>query len=265
MKNIQKILTLVFAMMVLISCNKPSTKKVETPIATKTKIVCDKFELVTKVSGSTLELSVDTDLPFNTVVTVGVARSYWEKGDPTTEYAINYFSEQGIVGQWKSKHKISIASKKWKLELRAKQEELSRLGAGFDVASISDKIRVNMVVPIYQPNSKFGDRNQNLTGKKVRTKGVRVVVEEIEIDYPLNTPPVGKSPFPSLNPLELEIGQAYIVSKQTPLMPSHSPTDPMAAIQQMKQIPKGGGFKVLEVYIKKNTPWYKVTAFDQRT
>ncbi len=46
-------------------------------------------------------------------------------------------------------------------------------------------------------------------------------------------------------------------------MPSLSPVDPMEAIQQMKQIPKRGGFKVLEVYKKKNNPWYKVTAFDQ--
>jgi hypothetical protein len=67
-----------------------------------------------------------------------------------------------------------------------------------------------------------------------------------------------------LNPLELEIGQAYTVSKQTPLMPSHSPADPIAAIQQMKEIPKGGGFKVLEMVKKKTNPWYKVTAFDQR-
>jgi len=70
----------------------------------------------------------------------------------------------------------------------------------------------------------------------------------------LNAPAVGKSPFPSLNPLELEIGQAYVVSKRTPLMPSNSPADPIVAIPQMKQIPKAGGFKVLEIYKEKNNP-----------
>lgn len=88
-----------------------------------------------------------------------------------------------------------------------------------------------------------------------------VVEDEIEIDYPLDSPPVGRSPFPSLDPLELEIGQAYVVSKQTPLMPSHSPADPIAAIQQIKQIPKGGGFRVLEVYKEKNKPWYMAFCF----
>ena len=72
------------------------------------------------------------------------------------------------------------------------------------------------------------------------------------------------SPFPSLNPLELEVGQAYIVTKQTPLMPSHSPADPIAALQKMKQIPEGGGFKVHDTFDKKGNPWYRVSAFDQR-
>ena len=239
-------------------------KSAKTPIATETQIVCDKFELVTKVTGSTFDLSVDTDLPDNTVVMVSVSRSYLEKGNSAT-YSVDYFSEKSAIGKWKSEHSVSIAGEEWKTALRAKQEEMSRLGLGFDVASISDKITVSMVVPINQPDPKFGNRNQNLTGKAVRIKGIRVVEDEIEIDYPLNAPPVGKSPFPSLNPLELEIGQAYVVSKQTPLMLSHSPADPIAAIQQMKQIPQGGGFRVLEVYKEKTNPWYKVIAFDPRT
>lgn len=257
----------------LLQAKKPPEK----PIATETKILCDKFELVTKVMGSTLDLSVDSDLPDNAVVMVGVSRSYLKKGNSAT-YSVDYFSEESIIGKWKSKHTISIAGEEWKTALRAKQEEMSRLGHGFDVASISDKITVSMVVPINQPDPRFGERNSNLTGKAVTMASksgktitgkvvgpMYVVKDEIEIDYPLNAPPVGKSPFPNLNPFELEIGQAYVVSKQTPLMPSHSPADPIADIQQMKQIPKKGGFKVLEVYKKKNKPWYKVTAFDQST
>jgi len=187
---------------------------------------------------------------------------------------VDYFSEKSTVGKWKSKHRISIASKKWKSALRAKQEKMSRIGLGFDVASISDDIQVNMVVPINQPDPKFGERNSNLTGKAViiaspggktvtgKVVGPMYIVEdEVEINYPLNSPPVGKSP--SLNPLELENGHAYIVSKQTPLMPYLNPADPIAAIQQIKQIPKEGIFEVLEKVMKGNSPWYKVNAFNQ--
>ena len=227
------------------------------------QVVCNKFKLVTKVTGSALDLSVDTDLPENTVVMVSVSRSYLEK-DNTATYSVDYFSEKSTVGKWKSKHRISVDSEKWKSALREKQEKMSRLGLGFDVASISGKFTVRMVVPINQPDPRFGKRNSKLTGKAVRATGLRVVEDEIEIDYPLDSAPVGKSPFPSLNPLELEVGQTYIVTKQTPLMPSHSPADPITALQKMKQIPGGGGFKVLDTFDKKGNPWYRVSAFDQR-
>ncbi len=227
------------------------------------QVVCNKFKLVTKVRGSTLDFSVDTDLPDNTVVMVSVSRSYMQKGNPD-RYCVDYFSQKGIIGKWKSKHRISIASEKWKSALRAKQKQMSKIGLGFDVASISDKITVRMVVPINQPDPRFGKRNSRLTGMAVRTTGLRVVEDEIEIDYPLDSPPVGKSPFPSLNPLELEITQACIVSRQTPLMPSHSPADPLKNLQKIKQIPKGGVFMVLEKVKKRGNPWYRVLAFDQR-
>jgi hypothetical protein len=186
-----------------------------------------------------------------------------EKGNPDT-YSVDYLSEKSTVGKWKSRHTIFVDSEEWKSLLRAKQEKMSRLGLGFDVVSISDKISVRMVVPINQPESRFGKGNSKLTGKALRTTGLRVVEDETEVNYPLDSPPVGKSPFPSLNPLELEIGQTYILSEQTPLMPSHSPVDPVAALQKMKQIPKGGVFKVLETFKKRGLPWYKVVVLDQR-
>jgi len=227
------------------------------------QILCNKFKLITKVTGSTLDLSVDTDLIDNTVVMVSVSRSYLEKGNSAT-YSVDYLSQKSTVGEWKSKHRISIDSEKWKFALREKQEKMSRLGLGFDVASISEKITVRMVVPINQLDPRFGKQNSNLTGKAVRATGLRVVEDEMEIDYPLDSAPVDKSSFPSLNPLELEVGQTYIVTKQTPLMPSHSPVDPIAALQGMKQIPESGGFKVLDTFNKKGNPWYRVSAFDQR-
>jgi hypothetical protein len=232
------------------------------------QIVCDQFKIVAKLTGDTLDLSLNTDLPDNAVIFITVSRDYLEKGN-SAKYSVECFSEKGIVGEWRSKHRISVGNDVWKSALREKQEKMSRLGLGFDVASISDKIEVSMVVaaPKLQTDPRFGtDDRSKITGKalKPRKYGKPWVVDEIEIDYPLDPPPVGKSPFPTLNPLELEAGQTYIVTKQTPLMPSHSPADPIAAIQNMKQIPKGGAFKVLDTFGKRGNPWYRVTAFDQR-
>ena len=135
------------------------------------QVVCNKFKLVTKVTGSTLDLSLDTDLPDNAVVMVSVSRSYMEKGN-TSEYSVDYFSEKSTVRKWKSKHRISIDSKKWKSALRKKQEKMSRLGLGFDVASISEKITARMVAPINQPDPRFGKQNSKLTGNAVRATSI---------------------------------------------------------------------------------------------
>lgn len=239
-----------------------------TSIATNSdaQIVCNQFKLSTKVMGDTLDLSIDTDLPDNTVIFINVSRNYLEKGRSAT-YVIDCFSEESTVGKWKSKHRISIATEKWESAFRAKQEKLSRLGMDFEVASISDKIKVSMVVAArsFQTDPRFRKENFKLTGKAIKSTeyGDFKVNDSIEINHPLDSPLVDKSSFPSLNPLALEVGQIYIVSKQTPLMPSHSPADPLAALQKMKQIPDGGSFKVLDAFDKKGNPWYKVSAFDQ--
>ncbi len=222
-------------------------------------VVCDKFDMKYKVSGKTMELSLDTDLPDNSVLMVSVSRSYFEKGN-TSEYSHDYFSEKSTVEKWKETRKISIDSAKWKSSLREKQKKLSRIGLGFQVASISEKISISMVVPINQPNPEFGEKNSKLTGKAVRKKGLRVVEKEIEIKSPLDAKQVEEKSLPSLDPRALDIGTKYVVSRSTPLMPSHSPSDPLEALKKMKRIPKGGSFKVVKVYKKRTTPWYEVIA-----
>ena len=224
-------------------------------------VVCDKFDMKYKVCGKTVELSLDTDLPDNSVLMVSVSRSYFEKGN-STRYSHDYFSERSTVGKWRKTRKISIDSDKWESSLREKQKELSRIGLGFEVASISEKISISMVVPINQPNPEFGEKNSKLTGKAVHTGrfGLRVVEKEVEIKFPLDSKQAEGKPSPNLDPRALDVGATYVVSRSTPLMPSHSPPDPLEAIDKMKRIPEGGLFKVLEVYKKNTTPWYRVTA-----
>lgn len=196
--------------------------------AVDAQVVCNEFNVLTELRGNALDLALQTDLPDNTVVMVSISRSYLEKGSPAT-YSCDYFSEKSTIGKWKSKHAISLDNAKWRAALRSKQEKMSRLGVGFEVASISDKIEVRMVVPINQPDPRFGERNSKLTGVKVRTKGLRVVEYEVTIDYPMDST-AAMPPLPSLNPLDLDVGQAYVVSKRTPLMPELNPADPLAAL-----------------------------------
>jgi hypothetical protein len=248
-----------------LKAEKDIRKDVESEFKDESKapVVCDQFKLFTKMKDATLHLSVDTDLPDNTIIIVGISRSYLEKDNPAT-YSVEYFSEKSIVGKWKSIHKISVENDKWKSNLRKKQKEMAKIGLGFDVAFIDDKIKVRMAVPTNQPDPHFLGTNLQLVGKAVKTNGIYMIEDEIEINYPLDSPPLGKSPFPNLDPMKLGVGQTYIVSKQTPLMPSHSPIDPMKALQKMKQIPEKGSFKVVDIFHKRGNPWYKVTAFNQK-
>ena len=66
-----------------------------------------------------------------------------------------------------------------------------------------------------------------------------------------------------LDPQGLRVGQAFIVSKETPLMPEFEPSDPIAALQQAKRIPKGGAFKISEIRQKNFCPWYRVIVINQ--
>jgi len=56
----------------------------------------------------------------------------------------------------------------------------------------------------------------------------------------------------------LEIGQSYRLSAQTPLMPELNPQDPIAAIAQIKDIPAETSIKILKTVNKQRTPWYQV-------
>ena len=149
------------------------------------KIICNQFKIDTKIQGSILTFFVKTDLPDETNVMVSVYRTYVKKGNPNT-YVVDYFSESSTIGKWKTKNKIAIRSKDWRLALKSTQDELSKGGLGFDVESIGDKLVVDMVVPVNQTDPKFGDRNQYLFGKAVTTEEVRIVKDTVEIYLPLN-------------------------------------------------------------------------------
>lgn len=159
-------------------------KPAETPIPPEPQVNCDRFDIVAETTSPTLNLSVDTDLPDSAVVMVAVSRSYLEQASSATQ-SLDYFSEKGTVGEWKSEHTISIDCEEWSTALRAKRREADQVGAGFDVASISDHIKVSMVVPINQPDPRFGDGTRNLGGSVVTPGGIRVVEDKCEILSPL--------------------------------------------------------------------------------
>jgi len=137
------------------------------PLNASAEITCNKFKIASAVHGNSLDLSLNTDLPDNTVQMVTVSRSYYEKGN-SAEYSVDYFNEKSTVGRWRTTKRIALDNEKWISGLRTKQKDMSRLGLGFEVAKISDTVTVRMVVPINQPDSRFGKDNAKLSGKAVK-------------------------------------------------------------------------------------------------
>lgn len=153
-------------------------------VCSEEKVVCNKFNIKTKLQNQTVQVSLDTDLPKNTVIMVTVSRRYKEKGN-NSNYAIEYFSQRSTVEKWVTTQSVAVDDLKWETALKIKQKKMKKLGIGFEVDSISNKINVSIIVPINQTSKKFGKDNANLSGKMVKTSGLRTISGEISILYPL--------------------------------------------------------------------------------
>ena len=66
-------------------------------------VSCDTFELVTNIQGSILELSMNTDLPDDTVISITLDRSVWIQVN-TDEQSRRYFAHERTGGELLSTH-----------------------------------------------------------------------------------------------------------------------------------------------------------------
>ncbi len=172
----------------LTGCSRESAEPVidAGPAMRADAVNCDTFELVTNIQGSMLELSLNTDLPDDTVIAVTVDRSYWKQGD-SEEQSRRYFSQESTVGEWRNSHEIDIDAAGWNRDLKDFQTKMANANVGFKVARISDDIDVSIIAPVnMQTNAAFGDRNENLSGKAVTIMSYgRLVRGDTQLAYPL--------------------------------------------------------------------------------
>lgn len=207
------------------------------------------FKINSSLNGNSIDISISTDLPDNTKISLSVNRSYWEKGDSETEYNKDYFSEEGTVGQWKNTRTIVLKKQIWQNSITEYQNEMAKLGLGFDVAKISDSISVYAVV-----------LSKNIP--EPIFKETKMALTEVKLFYPFN----GKIEIESKyeNSQSLKIGKTYSLSKTTPLMPELNPSDPIKALEKVKQLESENRVKILTIDKKSNMPWYKVKAFTKK-
>ena len=249
MKRIVILNIFVLALLFIIGCSDSNDGSSSIP----EKIVCDKFNVNATLDGQLLKLSIDTDLPDDTRLMVWVYRILNIAYDQE-EFCLNYLHDRGTVGQWRGGKTVVLDNYKLLLQLEdlkarwhiiesANQDFMSNysnsrippewkkeLKKTYKVDKISDKIEVSMVVPI-QLNQRFGYKNENLVGKALSNKDLRIVEDEVQIHYPLKYP-LKKSPTGRSSPdekLELK-GEAL----------------PSELMDKLKDKPIKGNYRIIE-------------------
>jgi len=235
------------------------TEKQQTKPIKQEKIYCEKFELIQTIEGDTLKLSLDTDLPDFTDIMVSVSKSYKEKGDSESTYSIDYFYEKSTVKKWRSQQEISISDTVFKNKLQDEMDKMSKVGMPFKTSTVSNQIEVSFVVPVNQSNPIFGKRNENLHSDLMSPSGLRTIGKEKIIIKPLGSKASNIS-AKKVYASNLQKEGVYTISKETPLMPEFEPADPGTALTKMKTLPPGSVITVMNIRMKRNSPWYQVKA-----
>jgi hypothetical protein len=143
-------------------------------------IIADTFEARHDLTGETLTVVLETDLPDQALLDVLLSRSYRKNG-ASEDFPLDYFYEQSTVGAWRRPQTIRIDNAAW----RASLEKNAAAGA-FEVSGIGQDVELSLTVPINQA-APFHEGNQNLRGSAVSPSiWGWIVRSEMRIPYPLD-------------------------------------------------------------------------------
>lgn len=148
------------------------------------EIVCNKFDVSYELQDNTLIVSLDTDLPEFTELMVSVSRNYTEVGIDSI-YSMDYYNEKMTVKSILQSLEIDIKDEIWIANSEKHRKEMDAMNLGYEIEKIDDNISINLVVPVNQLNTAFGDNNKNLVGGKVNETGLRVVRDQKILSLPM--------------------------------------------------------------------------------
>ena len=100
------------------------------PTLSHSQVVCDRYEINNTLNGSRIDLSLDTNLPDDTGLSILFYRVYHEKGE-NDAYLIDYYREKSQVGNWRTTRTVFLDNDKWKSDLRDKQKKTIASWFGF--------------------------------------------------------------------------------------------------------------------------------------
>jgi len=224
------------------------------------QVVCDNFDVQWVFSEEYLALSLITDLPDDTDITISVSRSYILK-ENSERYSVDYYESKTTAKELRSERKINISNDDWQKKLAADLKQKATFGVGTTYKSIDDTVWILVLAPARQTNPSFGKWNSNLSGKMVSKGTFKIVKSEISLPLPM----AGETSIPSFtNATSLKPSQKYIVPKRIPLMSEFNPNDYLKAVSTSIWLEPGYTIRVITISKKHNTPWYEVQASNDK-
>ena len=220
------------------------------------------FELKwTEAGNDHVVIFLESNLPDNAQVRISARRLYDAVTDGRRDtYSLDYFSEEGSLGQWSDPRQVSVDREQWRLKLLEHQNAMARLGTemAFEIYSIENDINILAYVYAHKTGDRYGAREYNDVLDRVNNTDL-VASSEIQVRHPLIT----EQPISRLSPIaaydELEYGETYrTIRADTPLMPSlqeRTLEDLVGAIY----LPDGTLIKVEAVTRVTGDFWYNVS------
>ncbi|MDX8377449.1 MAG: Ig-like domain-containing protein [Mariprofundales bacterium] len=150
---------------------------------------CSKFELIAHITGSTLELSLDTDLPDKTAVIFTADRKNWSHIDHTGDYSLTigipYIYDASLIADWKLPKKIDVSHEKWERKLHEQQQLMIDFNPEqfiFDDDYSSSYIDIWAAVP-YKQNDSFSEECADLI-KRLPTNIQYFFRDDVKVKIP---------------------------------------------------------------------------------
>ena len=218
------------------------------------QVTCDVFDVLSRVESGTLIVSIETDLPEETMLNVEVTRAYWLKGRRGSR-SVEYFFESSPVSKWTRERRIDVSKDRLDALLK---KALSRRGPRGEVDRIAPRLKLRIITPASQPLEAFGERNLKLSGRKVRRDGLFHCVREILY---FEVPGGGGTDAPT-PPDALEPGSVYLLLGSAALEPHSEPADADRAARRVVQLPYKTQFLVDRRVRGPKGPGYRVRAYD---
>lgn len=225
--------------------------------------------IVVPITDKQINVKIETNFPDGTNLNLYGNRYYQVKGVNET-YTGDLFETDFSVKNGYFESTININDKEWYDRYQGVARAIPNEYP--PISKISDKINIRVVytAAATQPADVvkiLGTRGEFVSGEGVEHFGtgtagrLTALFTTKEFYLPMEGRVAKKSEYTDYQ--SLKVNQTYSIAKETPLMPEFEPSDPLAAMSKIKDLPAGSQIKILSINAKYNFPWYEVQAINK--